>query len=56
MECEFGSMPLLASISVNNLGDEDGVNSRFSNPFGLHTTSEEFIPPREVIARLRYQF
>lgn len=44
------------SLSATNLFDEEGVNSRFSNPFGLLTTSEEFIPPREIIFSARYSF
>ena len=44
------------SLSATNVLDEDGINSRFSNPFGLLTTSEEFIPPREVIFSARYTF
>ena len=48
--------PLSLSLSVSNLFDEDGVNNRFTNPFGLLTTSDEFIPPREVIAGIRYVF
>ena len=53
---DFGNVPVRLSLSATNLFDEDGVNSRFSNPYGLHTTSEEFIPPRELIASLRYNF
>ena len=53
---DFASMPLSLSLSGSNLFDEDGVNSRFTNPFGLHTTSEEFIPPREIIAAVKYSF
>lgn len=45
-----------ASLSVSNLFDRDGVNSRFTNPFGLHTTSDELIPPREVVARVAFRF
>lgn len=45
-----------ASLSISNLLDHDGVNSRFTNPFGLHTTSEEFIPPRQVVARIALRF
>jgi iron complex outermembrane receptor protein len=47
---------LAISLGVTNVTDEDGVNSRFSNPFALLTTSEEFIPPREVIAAVSYAF
>ncbi len=43
-------------LGASNLFDEDGVNSRFSNPFGLLTTSEEFIPPQEVFAFFRLDF
>ncbi len=52
----FNQWPLRISLGVTNLFDEDGVNNRFSNPFGLYTTSEEFIPPREVIGTIRYEF
>jgi iron complex outermembrane receptor protein len=44
------------SLTASNLFDEDGVNARFSNPYGLLTTSEEYIPPREVIFTARYSF
>ncbi|MGH8131389.1 MAG: TonB-dependent receptor domain-containing protein, partial [Steroidobacteraceae bacterium] len=44
------------ALSATNLFDEEGVNARFSNPFGLLTTSEEFIPPREIIFSVRYSF
>ena len=44
---------LTIGLGASNLFDEDGVNSRFSNPFGLLTTSEEFIPPREVFGYFR---
>jgi len=43
-------------FGATNLFDEDGVNARFSNPFGLLTTSEEFIPPQEVFVALKYDF
>ncbi len=43
-------------VGASNLFDEDGVNSRFSNPFGLLTTSEEFIPPQEVFGYFQLNF
>ena len=55
-EWELGHTPMMLSLSFNNIFDKNGVNSRYSNPFGLHTTSEEFIPPRQIIARLSYTF
>ena len=55
-ELDFGSQPLSLGLNVSNLFDEDGVNSRFSNPYGLHTTSEEFIAPRQIVGRVSYRF
>ena len=48
--------PWGVSVGLTNITDEDGVNSRFSNPFGVLQTSEEFIPPFEAIATIRYNF
>lgn len=48
--------PWRASVSVSNLFDRHGINSRFTNPFGLHTTSDELIPPREIVARVEFGF
>lgn len=44
------------SLAVTNLTDKAGVNSRYSNPFGSFTTSQEFIAPRQVIGSIRYTF
>ena len=52
----FANAPISLGIVASNLFDEDGVNSRFSNPFGLLTTSDELIPPREVFATFTYDF
>ncbi len=46
--------PVTVSLSVSNLFDEEGINNIFTNPFGLLTTSAEYIPPREVILSARY--
>ncbi len=48
--------PWGVSVGLTNITDEDGVNSRFSNPFGVLQTSEEFIPPFEAIATFRFNF
>ncbi len=53
---ELAGAPLSISLTAANVFDEDGVNARFSNPFGLHTTSDELIPPREIFATIRYAF
>ncbi len=44
------------SLLVTNLTDEDAVNSRWTNNFGVQSTSEEFVAPRQYIARVAYDF
>ncbi len=53
---QFANEQFNLGIGASNLFDEEGVNARFSNPFGLLTTSEEFIPPQEVFIGIRYDF
>ncbi len=53
---DFAGKPLSLTLSATNLTDEDGVNSRFTNPYGVHTTSDELIPPREFLGTFRYRF
>jgi iron complex outermembrane receptor protein len=53
---KFANGQLNLGFGATNLFDKDGVNARFSNPFGLLTTSEEFIPPKEVFVTFRYDF
>ena len=48
--------PVTAHLSVTNLFDEDGINNIFTNPFGLLTTSAEYIPPREIILSVKYSW
>lgn len=43
-------------LLVTNIADEDGVNSRMSDVFGVNATGEELIPPRQVMGRVRYAF
>ncbi len=54
--CDVANMPLSFSLSVTNVFDEDGINNVFTNPYGLWTTSNEYIPPREVIGSVRYSW
>ncbi len=46
--------PISLSLSATNLFDEDGINNIFNNPFGIWSTSNEYIPPQEIIASFRY--
>ena len=39
-----------------NLFDEDGINARFTDVFGVGSTSDELIPPRQIIGRVRFNF
>ena len=43
-------------LTISNATDEDGVNNIFNNPFGIWSTSREYIPPRQVLGSLRYEF
>ncbi len=56
VQYEFAGPPLALGLSITNLFDSDGVNNVFTNPYGLWTTSEELIPPREVLASFTYRF
>ena len=53
---DVGNMPLSLGLSVTNIFDKNGVNNVFTNPYGLWTTSREYIPPREVIGSVRYSW
>ncbi len=44
------------SLSATNLTDKAGVSNRFSNPYGVLTTSDEFIPPLQIFAGVNYEF
>lgn len=48
--------PMTFGLIISNATDEDGVNNIFNNPFGIWSTSSEYIPPREVIASIKYRW
>ncbi|MDA9710914.1 TonB-dependent receptor [Luminiphilus sp.] len=39
-----------------NLTDEDGINARFTDVFGVGATGDQFIPPRVLMARVGIDF
>lgn len=41
---------------VINLEDDAAVNSRFTDVFGVGSTSEEFVPPRQFLIRGSFRF
>ena len=44
------------SLALTNIGNVAGVNSRFTDPYGTAQTSDEYIPPRQVIGNIAYSF
>jgi iron complex outermembrane receptor protein len=44
------------SLTVSNLFDKAGINSRYTDPYGTGQTSNEYIPPRQVIGTVAYRF
>lgn len=44
------------SLTVTNLFDEEGINSRFSDPFGSAQTYNTYIAPRQVLGSIGYKF
>jgi iron complex outermembrane receptor protein len=47
---------LTCSLVVSNLADIASINSRYTDPYGTGQTSDEYIPPRQIIATVGYQF
>jgi len=56
LDYDVANVPLNLSLSVTNVFDKNGVNNIFTNPYGLWTTSREYIPPREIIGSVRYSW
>ena len=50
-----GGQQVTYSLSATNLFDRDGVNSRFTDPYGEQTTSQEFIAPRQGVRQRAVQ-
>lgn len=44
------------SVRATNLFNKAGINSRYSDAFGLFTTSNQYIAPRQVVGSVRYSF
>jgi iron complex outermembrane receptor protein len=44
------------SLAATNLFDKAGINSRYTDPYGTGQTSQQFIPPRQVIGSIAYSF
>ncbi len=48
--------PWKVDFAVTNLFDTAGVNSRYTDPYGTFQTSEQFIPPRQILGMVSYSF
>ena len=53
---DFANTGFHASVTVTNLFDEAGVNSRFTDPYGSGQVSDTYIPPRQAIVSVGYRF
>jgi iron complex outermembrane receptor protein len=47
---------LSCSLTLSNVFNKDGINSRYTDPYGVGQTSNEYIPPRQVIGTIAYRF
>ncbi|WP_236711394.1 TonB-dependent receptor [Novosphingobium barchaimii] len=52
----LGDSGLSVSATVTNLFNKDGVNSRFTDPYGSGQVSDTYIPPRQAIFSVGYAF
>ena len=43
-------------LAVTNVGDKAGINSRYTDPYGVFQTSDQYIPPRQVIGTVAYKW
>jgi iron complex outermembrane receptor protein len=44
------------SLTATNLLNTAGVNSRYTDPYGTGQTSQEYVPPRQVMGTVSYSF
>lgn len=56
VDYKLANTGLTFAINATNLFDKDGVQGRYSNPFGSWTTDQQYIPPRQVFGSIRYAF
>jgi len=44
------------SLNFTNIGDRNGVNSRYTDPYGTGQTSEQYIAPFQVVGQVGFTF
>jgi iron complex outermembrane recepter protein len=47
---------LRLSLTATNVGNVAGINSRYTDPFGTFTTSNQYIPPLQVIGTVAFRY
>jgi len=47
---------LRVSLTATNVGNVAGINSRYTDPYGTGQTSQQYIPPRQVVGSIAYRF
>lgn len=56
MEYAPNNSNLRFSITATNVGNVAGINSRYTDPYGTGQTSDQYIPPRQIIGTIAYSF
>jgi iron complex outermembrane receptor protein len=51
-----GADHLRLSLTATNVGNVAGINSRYTDPFGTFTTSNQYIAPLQVIGTIAYKY
>ncbi len=44
------------SLTATNAFNVDGVNSKYTDPYGTGQTSQQYIPPRQIIGSVAFAF
>lgn len=44
------------TLTATNVFDKAGINSRYTDPYGTGQTSQQYIPPRQIIGGVAYSF
>ncbi len=52
----FADSGFSVSATVTNLLNKNSVSNRFTDPYGTHQVYDTYIPPRQVIATVKYTF
>ncbi len=47
---------LRLSLAATNVFNRAGINSRYTDPYGTGQTSQQYIPPRQIIGAIAYSF